>query len=155
MTNLFECFTGLGISSRLSETTKATPQPQPGYTSKSMRINSALIQSTSPCTHEVFHIDSRYIHGVMCLICSRIVRNEVEEESHLRREMEEDLAELREDYEQTNGQRMANYEAELAEWKTYEKARVNLHDIVCLGTMISYHTMQVHHAKEYAEYDYE
>ena len=83
------------------------------------------------------------------------MRNEVEEESHLRREMEEDLAELREDYEQTNGQRMATYEAELAEWKAYEKARVSLHDIMCLGTMISYHTMQVHHAKEYAEYDYE
>lgn len=63
----------------------------------------------------------------------RMVRNEVEEESRLRREMEEDLVEVREDYEQTNGQRMANYEAELAEWKTYEKARVSLHGTVCLG----------------------
>ena len=63
-------------------------------------------------------------------MCSRIVRNEVEEETWLRREMEEDLAELREDYEQTNGERMASYGAELADWKSYEKARVSLH--VCV-----------------------
>ena len=51
--------------------------------------------------------------------------NAVSEEVQLRREMDEDLAELRQDYEQTNGQRMAVYEAELDEWKTYEKARVS------------------------------
>ena len=43
----------------------------------------------------------------------------------LRREMNEDVAELRQDYELTNEQRMAVYEAELAEWKIYEKARVS------------------------------
>ena len=51
--------------------------------------------------------------------------NEVEEEAQLRREMEEDMAELREDFEQSNGQRTLNYEADLADWKTYEKARVS------------------------------
>ena len=51
--------------------------------------------------------------------------NEVEEETNLRREIDEHVAELREDYEQTNGQKMAAYEAELAEWKNYEKARVS------------------------------
>lgn len=63
------------------------------------------------------------------------MRSEVEEECLLRREMEEDLAELREDYELTNGERMASYEAELADWKTYEKARVSLHVHVhgCIG----------------------
>ena len=60
-------------------------------------------------------------------VCFRLVRNEVEEESYSRREMEEDLAELKEDYERSNEERAANYDAELAEWRTYEKARVSVH----------------------------
>ena len=69
----------------------------------------------------------------MCVIfCSRLVRNEVDDECWLRREMDDDLAELREDYEQTNGERVAAYEAELAEWKTYEKARVSRHAHICI-----------------------
>ena len=61
----------------------------------------------------------------MCYTTYRVVTNEVEEETNLRREIDEHVAELREDYEQTNGQKMATYEAELAEWKNYEKARVS------------------------------
>lgn len=57
--------------------------------------------------------------------CFRVVTNAVEEEAMLRREMDEDVAELRQDYELTNEQRMAVYEVELAEWKSYEKARVS------------------------------
>ena len=82
-----------------------------------------LAPSIACCT-SLYLKYSTLIHRAI-FVCSRLVRNEVEEESHLRREMEEDLAELREDYEQSNGQRMANYEAELAEWKAYEKARVS------------------------------
>jgi hypothetical protein len=70
------------------------------------------------------------------ILCFRLARSEVEEECWLRREMEEDLAELREDHDQTNGERVATYEAEIAEWKTYEKARVSLHPhlhLVCVG----------------------
>ena len=52
--------------------------------------------------------------------------NEVEEEAQLRREMDEDVAELRENHERANHQRAEVYETELAEWKAYEKARVSL-----------------------------
>ena len=51
--------------------------------------------------------------------------NEVEEEAQLRREMDEDVAELREDHERANHQRAEVYETELVEWKAYEKARVS------------------------------
>lgn len=65
----------------------------------------------------------------MHILCFRLGRSEVEEEYWLRREMEEDLAELREDHEQTNGERVAAYQAELAEWKAYERARVSPHHV--------------------------
>ena len=51
--------------------------------------------------------------------------NAAEEEAMLRREMDEDVAELRQDYEPTNEQRVAIYKADLAEWKSYEKAQVS------------------------------
>ena len=57
--------------------------------------------------------------------CFRVGTNAVEEEAMLRREMDEDVAELKQDYELTNKQRTAVYEAELAKWKNYEKARVS------------------------------
>ena len=65
--------------------------------------------------------------------CFRVVTNEVEEEARLRREMDEDVMELREDHEQSNSQRAEVYETELAEWKAYEKARVS----TCLDVFYS------------------
>ena len=59
-------------------------------------------------------------------MCCRVVTNEVEEEAQLRREMDEDVAELREDHERSNRQKAEVYETELAEWKAYEKARVSM-----------------------------
>ena len=57
--------------------------------------------------------------------CFRVMTNATEEKAVLRREMDEDVAELRQDYELTNEQRVAVYEAELAEWKSYEEALVS------------------------------
>ena len=87
-------------------------------------LNFILLESPPP---------NPYICKVFIIVFYfRLVRSEVEEECWLRREMEEDLAELREDHEQTNGERVAAYQAELAEWKAYERARVSPR-LVCVG----------------------
>ena len=48
----------------------------------------------------------------------------MEEEAHLRRDIEEELAELQEDFQAENAGREARYQVQLAEWKAYQKARV-------------------------------
>ena len=45
----------------------------------------------------------------------------------MRREIEDELSELREEFEQGLTEKMAVYQTELADWKVYEKARVSPH----------------------------
>ena len=42
----------------------------------------------------------------------------------MRREIEDEVCEVRDIFELENGERMATYEREVSEWKTYEKSRV-------------------------------
>ena len=51
--------------------------------------------------------------------------NAIEDESLLRRDIEEELSEQWEDFEVGNAERVARYEAQLAEWKSYQKTRVS------------------------------
>ena len=44
----------------------------------------------------------------------------------MRREIEDEVCEVRDIFELENGERMATYEREVSEWKTYEKSRVRL-----------------------------
>ena len=55
---------------------------------------------------------------------SRYPTSAVEEESELRREMEEEICVRREEWEEGNEERMAKYQAQLAEWKAHQRSRV-------------------------------
>ena len=50
--------------------------------------------------------------------------NAVEDESQLRRDLDKEVSELREECEEGRAERVAHYEEQLAEWKTYMRARV-------------------------------
>lgn len=48
----------------------------------------------------------------------------MEDETQLRRDIDEEVEEAREAHERQNGEKVAQYNASLAEWKTYQRARV-------------------------------
>lgn len=62
----------------------------------------------------------------------------MDEEGQMRREIEDEVCELRDMFEQENGERMATHEREVSEWKTYEKARVNF--FLCYFWCVNYLT---------------
>lgn len=50
----------------------------------------------------------------------------MEDETRLRRDIDEEVEEAREAYQRENVEKMAQYNANLAEWKTYQRARVRI-----------------------------
>ena len=48
------------------------------------------------------------------------------EEAWLQRELDEELAERREDFESEGRERTLHYQHQLSQWKAYDKARVRL-----------------------------
>ena len=54
----------------------------------------------------------------------------VEDEARLRRDLDEEVSELREECEEGRAERVAHYEEQLAEWKTYMRARVRSRSVM-------------------------
>ena len=75
--------------------------------------------------------------------------NATEEEAMLRREMNKDVAEPRQDYELIIEQRVAVYEAELAEWKSQRKfwCKMDTRKEGCAITLHCAHTLPVFHTE--------
>ena len=48
----------------------------------------------------------------------------MEDETQLRRDIDEEVEEAREAHERQNGEKVVQYNASLAEWKTYQRTRV-------------------------------
>ena len=54
----------------------------------------------------------------------------VEDEARLRRDLDEEVSELREECEEGRAERVAHYEEQLAEWKSYMRARVRSRSVM-------------------------
>ena len=50
----------------------------------------------------------------------------MEDEGRLRRDIDEEVLEVKEEWEEGREERVARYKEQLAEWKTYMKARVGV-----------------------------
>ena len=61
----------------------------------------------------------------------RYPTNAVEDEVRLRRDIDEEVLEVKEEWEEGREERVARYKEQLAEWKTYMKARVG--DVIMMS----------------------
>ena len=72
---------------------------------------------------------------------SHTLTDAVEDEARLCRDLDEEVSELREECEEGRVERVAHYEEQLVEWKTYMRARVGT-DLRC-----HHDIMLVHHTE--------
>ena len=61
----------------------------------------------------------------------RYTTNAVEDEARLRRDIDEEVLEVREECEEGREERVAQFKEQLAEWKTYMKTRVG--DVIMIS----------------------
>ncbi|KAL5457110.1 hypothetical protein EMCRGX_G034349 [Ephydatia muelleri] len=67
-----------------------------------------------------------YSSTAVWLTFRRQPTNEMEDETQLRRDIDEEVEEAREAHERQNGEKVVQYNASLAEWKTYQRTRRRL-----------------------------
>ena len=70
------------------------------------------------------HAPPSHAHTLTCSRPHRHPTDAVEDEARLHRDLDEEVSELREECEEGRAERVAHYEEQLAEWKTYMRARV-------------------------------
>ena len=81
-------------------------------------IRYGYLPSTRPSLPRACHIMVSLVHS------NRQPANEMEDETQLRRDIDEEVVETKETFDRENVERVAQYSASLAEWKTYQRTRV-------------------------------